>query len=144
MTEKASFELSQGLEVLAPKQARAYPIPCGEWDYLKGRIRAIKDTPVLWHTVGSLFLGASFSTLVAILIGGIVAQQGDNRLTIAWAVVVSTGLLGLMALYFARERRTEMRVKPDDVVSHMELIEDRFETPTEAKSEEMEPPQVVA
>ncbi|MBI4681027.1 MAG: hypothetical protein HY753_07470 [Nitrospirae bacterium] len=69
MTEKSSIQMSQDYDVLPPKTGKAYPILCEEWDYLKKNVGSISEKPNIYHTIGSVLLGAFISTLIAILTG---------------------------------------------------------------------------
>jgi len=102
---------------------------CGEWEHLKIQIKSIKTSFGWYYTGGSLLLGAAISTLIAILTGAFTPESGSNShsLVIAWAVVVSTGLIGVVALYFANESREVAEKKASEVVTQMELIEQRYE-----------------
>lgn len=127
MTDEVPFQLSQGFEVLRPKSSRAYPIPCNEWNLLKGKIKKLTTEPWLFHTLGSLFIGAALSTLVAILIGTFQLPAQQRQLDIAWAVVVVTLICGIVSLFFAHKERGVFRERANDVVAQMDLIETRYE-----------------
>lgn len=127
MTDEVSFELSQGLEVLRPKSGQAYPIPLDEWSLLKAKIRKLTTEPWLFHTVGSLFIGATLSTFVAIGIGTFQLPIQQRQLELAWAVGVVTLICGVACLFFAHKERSVFRERATDVVAQMELIETRYE-----------------
>ena len=128
MSEDNSFQMSQGYDVIPPNPGRAYPILCGEWEYLKTQIKGIKTKFDWYYTIGSLLLGAAISTLIAILTGAFSQENSANpqSLIIAWAVVVATGLIGIISLYFANESRKIAEKKADEVITQMELIEQRY------------------
>ena len=66
MSEKDSFKMSQGYDVISPRPGRAYPILCNEWEYLKTQIKAIKISFDWYYTGGLLLLGAAISTIITI------------------------------------------------------------------------------
>lgn len=121
-----NFKLSQGLEVLRPKSDKAFPIPCNEWDVLKGKINSITTEPWFFHTAGSTLIGASVATIISIWTGA-VPPTSERNMLIAWAVTVGSALLGVACLMFAHAERKMHRVKAADVKTQMELIEQRFE-----------------
>ncbi len=127
MVEENKFQLSQGYNVLPPKTGRAYPILCEEWDHLKGQVRGIKTSFGIYHTIGSVLVGASITTLISILLGAYTAATTSDPklLIIAWAVTVTTGLVGGVCMYFASESRTNSERQSEEVVRQMELIEKR-------------------
>ena len=121
MTQKSSFQISQGYDVIPPKTGKAYPILCREWDYLKRKVGSISEKSNVYHSIGFLLLGACLSTFITILIGGFFNS------VIAWAVVAVTLLVGFTCLYFANEQRKVNRTKAADVLSQMDLIEKRYQ-----------------
>jgi hypothetical protein len=127
MTEETSFHMSQGYDVVPPKPGKAYPILCDEWKYLKGQIESIKTSFGLYHTVGSLLLGAALSTLITIFAGSFDTTNGGSEKVVAWAVVITTAAIGSVCLYFASESRAVSEKKATEVITQMNLIEQRYE-----------------
>lgn len=129
MSEENDFKMSQGYDVIPPKPGKAYPILCGEWEHLKSQIGNITTSFGVYHTAGSLLLGASISTLIAILAGSFKAAEGavPIPLIVACASVIVAGLVGGVCLYFAYESREVAKIKASDVIVQMNLIEKRFE-----------------
>lgn len=123
----ASIKMSQGFEVLKPKSGQALPIPCNEWDVLKQNIKDATTEPWLFHTLGSVMLGASVATVVSILTGAVSNQSSSNTIVVAWSVAVVFGLIGLACLYFAHKERGLHRSKAQNVLMQMTLIESRFD-----------------
>lgn len=122
-----SFKMSQGYEVLKPKSDKAFPIPCNEWDVLKNQLEAATTEPWFFHTTGSLLLGAALATLISIWTGAISTATVSNANVVAWAVVAVCSITGLAMLYFAHKEREVHRAKAQTVLTHMRLIEERFE-----------------
>jgi hypothetical protein len=122
----SNLKLSQGLEVLRPKADKALPIPCNEWDVLKNKIESLTTEPWLFHTSGSILIGAALATLISIWTGSVTATPEKN-LIIAWAVTVVCSLVGAACLFFANFERRTHKSKAADVCTQMELIEQRFE-----------------
>lgn len=122
-----SIKMSHGFEVLKPRGGKAFPIPCNEWDVLKTQIETLTAEPWLFHTTGSLLLGAALATVISIWTGAISTATVPNANVIAWAVVAVCTFTGLSALYFSHKERELHRVKAQAVLTNMRLIEDRFE-----------------
>ena len=134
MTENSSIQMSQGYDILPPRTGKAYPILCEEWNYLKSNIETITEKPNIYHTIGSVLLGACLSTLIAIITGSFPNPDPSNtstKLVIAWSVVMVTLIVGVICLYFAREKRKLIEKKASDILSQMELIEKRYQNETE-------------
>ena len=127
MTETSNLQMSQGFEVLRPKNDKALPIPCNEWDVLKQKIDCLTTEPWFFHTTGSILVGAALATLISIWTGAVASPPGSNTLVIAWAITVTTAITGLVCLGFAHTERGVHRAKASDVVTQMTLIEQRFE-----------------
>ena len=130
MSEEKKFEISQAYCVIKPNPDKAYPIPCAEWNYLKGRIGKIEDRINFYHTTGSILLGAGASTFIAIVSGGFAdpdSTETPTGIIIAWACVAVTFVTGIISMCFALEKRKMGVVKSSDVIAHMEVIENRFE-----------------
>lgn len=123
MSEQGSFQMSHGLEVLKPRSDQAYPIPCEEWTILKRKISQLSSEPWFFHTMGSLLLGAAASTLISVMLG----SYSSTALVIAWAVVATTGLAGLLCLLFANKERSVQRERASDILAQMDIIEKRYE-----------------
>jgi hypothetical protein len=123
MTAPGQFQISQGLTVLPPKSGNAYPIPCDEWDALKGKCEAMSNEPWFFQSAGFLLLGAAASTFTSILIGAYSATSD----TVAWAVVVVTAICGGLCLYFAHKEKGVERARARDVVTQMQIIERRYQ-----------------
>ncbi len=121
------FHISQGLDVLTPKSGRAYPIPCGEWDYLKNRLKQVSRPPWLFQSLGFSFLGATLSTFITIITGRF--SSGGVAFIVAWSVVVVTGIVGIGLLVLAHQQRKLQKVEVAGVIRQMELIEERYEKP---------------
>jgi RNAse (barnase) inhibitor barstar len=130
MTDQTNIQLSQGLIVLPPKSDQAYPIPCEEWVLLKSKMSRHTSEPWFFHTIGSILLGAALSTLIAILTGTFHLPDQQRALDIAWSVLATTVLSGLMCLLFAHKERGVHREQAREVVALMDLIEKRYERPS--------------
>lgn len=119
--------MSQGFEILRPKPDQALPIPCNEWDVLKGKIASLTTEPWLFHTTGSILIGAALATVVSIWTGAVSNVTVENAVVIAWSVTAVCSLVGIACLVFANMERKAYRTKATDVVTQMALIEQRFE-----------------
>ncbi len=126
MTDTGSIRISQGLDVLQPKSGEAYPIPCQEWDSLKERLGRLDGEPWMFAALASLLLGAFLSTLISIVIGGIGTDPQGRNIVIAWAVVVITGVSSILSGGFAIKERTVHRERATDILTTMNLLEQRF------------------
>lgn len=127
MTETGGFRISQGLDVLAPKSGNAYPIPCDEWEFLKGKLRQVSTSPWIYQTAASLFGGVGITTLVTILTGTLPPPPQSQALVIAWAVVAVSTVCAFACFFFADQQRGMRSVHVADVITQMELIERRYE-----------------
>jgi hypothetical protein len=119
--------MSQGYDVLQPRTGRAYPVPCEEWDLLKGRLRQVSTPPWVYQTVGSLLGGTAITTLVTILIGPFPPLSKSNALVIAWAAVAVSTICAAVCFFFGHQQRKMQSVHVADVITQMEIIERRYE-----------------
>lgn len=122
-----NIKASTGFEILLPKSVQALTVPCNEWDVLRSKIEKLTMEPWFFHTVGSVFVGASLATAISIWTGAVSTQNAPNALVIAWAVTAATGLVGLACLFFANKERKAHRERASDIATQMQLIEQRFE-----------------
>jgi hypothetical protein len=127
MTETGAIRMSQGYDVLPPKAGPAYPIPCEEWDVLKSRASRLANEPWLFQSLGSVLLGAALTMFVAIVLGSYSKPEQQNAYIVAWAVVVVTLICGVLCMVFANKDRQAQRERGSDLVTQMELIEQRFD-----------------
>lgn len=125
MSGDGQIRMSQGYDVLSPKNSEAFPIPCEEWDLLKTGLGQVAQSPWGFHTLGSLLIGAALSSLVTILAGGI-PDQGSNRV-IAWAIVFVCAISGFLCIYFAARAKRINGQQVTNIVAQMELIERRYQ-----------------
>ncbi|MGN4997041.1 hypothetical protein [Aeromonas sp. 61P] len=126
MTANTGFKMSQGLEVLTPKNDKALPIPCNEWDELKRQIETLTTEPWLIQMIGSLLLGAALAILTSILTGTISDAEKMNSV-ISWAVCCVCAITGFLSLYFAHKEKLTHRSRATSIATQMNLIEQRFE-----------------
>ena len=127
MSGPTGVRVSQGYEILRPKSDKAFPIPCGEWDVLKEQIGELTTEPWLFHTLGSVLLGASLATCISVWTGAISSSTIPNATVIAWAVFAACLVTGGACLYFAHKERGVYRARAENVVTQMRLIEARFD-----------------
>lgn len=127
MTDLGPFRMSQGYDVLQPKTGRAYPVPCDEWEFLKGKLRQVSTSPWIYQTAGSLLGGAGITTFVTILTGTLPPLSQSQALVIAWAVVTVSIITAAACFFFADQQRKMQSVQVSDVITQMELIERRYE-----------------
>ena len=127
--KSGKLQISQGYEVLVPKSGAAYPVPCGEWDYLRGRLSKVSDPPWLFQSLGFLLLGACLSTFITILTAVLNGSFSSNSTAgvVAWAAVGVTGICGIALLYLGRQQRRLQIIEVAEVVKQMELIEQRYD-----------------
>jgi uncharacterized protein YacL len=127
MSSKTPLKVSHDYALLTPKRDQAFPIPCNEWDVVRTQIEHLAMEPWLFHTLGSLLIGAALATVISIWTGAISTATVSNAIVIAWAVVAACLLIGLACLYFAHKERKVHRSNASNVVTQMRLIEQRFE-----------------
>lgn len=127
MSDQPNIQMSHGLVVLPPKSDQAYPIPCEEWRLLKSKIQKLTTEPWVFHTVGSLLLGAALSAIASILLQAFDSPEQQRALDTAWSIFAVTGLCGVACLFFAHKERQMHRDRASEVVAQMDLIEKRYE-----------------
>jgi len=130
MTSETPVTMSQGYEVLPPKSGKAFPIPCNEWDLLKGNISTLADEPQIFQSTGMLFLGSALATLISIFTGAVSDAVVKNAVVVAWAAVVVCAICGLGCLLLRRQERRLRSASAAGIVSQMTMIEERFERGT--------------
>jgi hypothetical protein len=133
---KESFQISQGYEIINPSPGKAYPILCKEWDYLKEKIGQIKDGINIYHTVGTLLIGASLTTIIGIFTGRFSSTQSQEiptSLIVAWAIFAVTIICGTISICFAHEKRKVNEIKASDIIKQMAIIEQRYQSQDDIK-----------
>ncbi len=122
-----NFNLSQGLEILRPKADKALPVPCNEWDFLKEKIRTLIVEPWFFQSAGSIFIGAALGTLISVMTGTVSNHSEPYAIMIAWAIIIVCITAGAICLLFAHKERQVHRIRANDILMQMDLIEQRFE-----------------
>jgi len=124
MSGQPTYNISQDFEIIPPKKGKVYPILIQEWTFIKGKIKDIKIEINLYHTIGSILVGASLSFLST----NLTAEFKDPKTgIICWALFGVTGVCGLLSFIFGEGQRKSHNAIPLDVTKQMELIESRFE-----------------
>lgn len=121
--ETGALRVSHGFDVLQPRSGPAYPIPCDEWELLKGKLRLISTAPWFYQTIGSALIGAAISTAPTALI----VQMTSTQTIIAWAWAAVTFISGALSLSFAHQQRKVNHAQASDVLLQMEIIEKRYD-----------------
>jgi hypothetical protein len=119
-----NYKFSQDYELIAPQKQISYPISISEWTIIKSKISGIKDSANFWHTLGSILLGASISTLITALINDF---NTEKLLWTCWFVFVITGISGGLSFYFGKQQRVTHSQTKIDVLDFMGIIEERFQ-----------------
>lgn len=123
-----NIKVSQGMEILKPKNDKAFPIPCNEWYVVKRKIEGLSLEPWLFHSSGLLLVGAGLAELISIFTGAVKdSSEQPNVVLIAWALVFILMSIGAACLFFANKERHLHKSKAIDVLTHMNLIEERYE-----------------
>lgn len=123
----SNIKISQGFEILPPKSGAAYPISCDEWQYLKEKISAIANHYPVFDTIGWLLIGAALSILIQKITGPAPPSNDAKMAVVARDWIIGLSVCGILCLWFAWRERKAVRVKANDVVAQMNLIEKRFE-----------------
>jgi hypothetical protein len=118
-----NYKFSQDYELIAPQKQKSYPISISEWTIIKNKISSIKENAILWHTIGSILIGASISTLITALINDF---KTEKLLWTCWSVFIITAITGGLSFYFGKEQRLIHNQSKVDVLDFMKIVEDRF------------------
>lgn len=114
-----NLQLSQDLEILTPKSGKAYPVPCDEWCFLKDKLSSVANQPWILPALSFLLLGISLTTIISILLGGVASGPSGNGIIIAWAVLVTSGLVGIACLCLSIKQYKMNRTQVSEVVRQM-------------------------
>lgn len=136
MSDAGGLYISSGLDVLRPKSGKAYPIPCDEWELLKGKLAKVSSPPWFYQTVASVLFGVAGSMLVTILSGTLPTATQSNARVVAWSTVIVATLCGLLSLLFSHQQRRLQVVYAREVVQQMEVIQNRYESTVTTLSSE--------
>lgn len=130
MSHDPSFKMSQDYELISPKKKRAYPILVEEWVHLKAKIGEIRDNANFYHTAGSILLGVAGSAFVAALTLNLPNDSAGRMampLLIAWFIFGTTAICGGLCMYFGYHQRETQKASATEIITQMELIEQRYE-----------------
>lgn len=131
MAEKTNeFKISQDFELLLPQKQKAYPISKDEWIFLKEKIRKIKDSSNIYHTLGSVLLGVTGSAFLGYLTydkPNPVTIEYNTRIIITVGIIIVSLACGSCFYVFGGKQRNLQNISSEEVVNQMELIEKRYE-----------------
>jgi dolichyl-phosphate-mannose--protein O-mannosyl transferase len=126
-----NFQVTQKFELISHEPGKAYPISVKEWVYLKEQIARIEERANVWHTIGSILLGAAGSALLNALTATFPAPSVGSSFSIPevinWAFFFTTGICGALSFCFGRSHSKFQKELAQDVVKQMALIEGRFQ-----------------
>lgn len=120
----SNYNVSQELEIIPHQKDKAYPISVKEWLFLKSKINGINIEINNFYSIGFLLLGAFTSCVITLIVSDF---KDEKSKYLTWAFLLVTLLTGCLSLYFAKDKHKQERIKPDEIISQMELIESRFE-----------------
>jgi hypothetical protein len=125
MKGQNNFNVTQEFEIIPHQKGRAYTISVKEWVFLKTKINDIKIEINNFYSIGFLFLGAGASGILTVIVTDFKSDLSSKYIT--WSFLIISVLIGLLCLFFARDKHKAESIKPKEVLSQMELIESRFE-----------------
>jgi hypothetical protein len=158
MSEQTPYTTSRKYVVLQPLEQSAFMLPVEEWNDLKAKVSNIADDANAYHTLGSVLLGFAGSALLAAVtfhlvppkVCPIATQDGKNcaaqeivsstPATVSWMLFAATATSGSLAFRFGAHQRISQGRSRDSVVSDMDRILRRYETPPEGLSSPLTPP----
>lgn len=127
------FQVTQKFQLMDHETGKAYPIPVKEWDLLKQQIACIKERANVWHTVGSVLLGAALTAVLNGMVGTFPPPPTGSRISIAevinWAFFAVTFISSVLSFCFGRSHLNLQRRSAEGIVNQMHLIEGRFQKP---------------
>jgi hypothetical protein len=124
---QAPIRVSQDFELTPLKKGKAYPILKSEWDFLKQRVKNICDYTNWFYNLGWLFWGAGISTFITVMAAQTEQTPSLSRIVL-WAAVITTAIIGSVCFISGYFLRKSHNVTTGEVVRHMEILEERFET----------------
>lgn len=130
----ADIQIRPDYTVYEPKEQRIYPIPEPDWDRLKRLIRRISPRDQLWQNLASACFGVCGSAILTFI--GFLTASGLPTWVFptTGAVAISGGILGAAFLKFDSQIEEYQRASSKDVIEEIELIEERYERPTDDSS----------
>ncbi|MGJ8674301.1 hypothetical protein [Rubritalea sp.] len=131
MSDKPGYQLNHEYLVIQPESGEAYPILCSDWDHIKSEVISIKTSFQLYHTLGSIFLGASITSFISIISGAYPSNSNNTTtIVIAWSVTICCLVIGAFCLHFANETKQNSNKQAEQIISQMEIIEKKFKKST--------------
>lgn len=121
--ENSEISVTQKYTIRSPIKADAYPISRREWERLKKQIGEISLGVDYFHTIGILLLGGSITLAASTLL----SDYEKEKLIIAWSVFAVILIAGVLCEVFAHLARNIRKTQSSDVITQMELIEERFQ-----------------
>ena len=125
------IKLKQELKIYEPESTGAYGISVVDWDFLKNKVKQIKNENVVFMVMWSAFLGAGLSSLIYSLITDF-PQTPDGSVSIvkafSWsATIICFAISGVCFLFWQKISQAE-QTKASYVLEHMEMIEARYKS----------------
>jgi len=122
MTIKKPIAYTHEYEVVTPSREIAYPIPKGDWEHIKTRIRNLNfDTPI-YQNIGSCLIGIGISTIIC----AITYPQPVSNITIyysLWVIGIVGAIVGIICWIFDHSLKTIRKNECSDIILEMEANE---------------------
>jgi len=125
------IKIKHELKIHEPEITGAYGISVADWDYLKNKIRQIKDESSVLMVVWSAFLGAFISSLIYSLTSDFPKTPVGSipiREAISWSATILCFAISIICLIFWKKSNKTQIAKASSVVEQMEIIEARYKS----------------
>jgi hypothetical protein len=124
---KLPFIFSHDLEIMPPKKEKAYLITKSDWEFLRNKINKIHSGDLLYHTIGSIFLGIAGSALLIIFTLPKDIDKLGYSPALIWVIFIAGLIIGLLSLYFAHQKRKLVAVSKEDIIEELDRLKARYE-----------------
>jgi hypothetical protein len=117
----------QKINILTVQSTKGIAVTIADWRHLKHLISKIHYSAGFFNGLGTLLLGVSGSAFVAIFTP---SEYGDIDTSILILISIFSLSFGVACMLFGHSQRKASNAKPDEVITHMQLIEERYEQET--------------
>lgn len=119
------------LKIYEPETTGAYGISVVDWDYIKSKVRQIKDESGVFMVIWSAFLGAFISSLIFTLTSDFpTSPTGSISVgkAISWTATILCFVISILCFIFWRKTTQTQHTQVSYVLEQMEIIEARYKS----------------
>lgn len=132
MSKKPPIDFTNKFSWASPKNQVIYPIMARDWARLKSMVERVIPQTNWCQNISAACFGIFFSSILSLISLLIVTNLPNWILTVTWAILVGSFILGISCLIFDRATKKRTTLSKEDIIVEIRNIENGFESDSNA------------